>query len=65
VTDTSVSQSLGAPFSELTGQPTPVEFRVPVSITAAPIIGLPLAASLEQPPIVTTTLEATATVTAT
>ena len=37
VTDTPVSRSLGATFSELTGQPTPPELQVPVPTTAAPI----------------------------
>ena len=35
VTDTLVSRSLGATFSELIGQPTPPELRVPVSSTVA------------------------------
>jgi len=37
VTDTPVSRSLGATFSELTWHPTPPELRVPVPTTAAPI----------------------------
>ena len=35
VTDTPVSRSLGATFSELTGQPTPLELRVPASSVVA------------------------------
>ena len=37
VTDTPVSQSLGATFSELTGQPTPLDLHVPVPSIVAPI----------------------------
>ena len=37
--DTSVSKSLGATFSELTGQPTPPELHVPGLSTVAPITG--------------------------
>ena len=39
VTDTLVSSSLGATFSELTGQPTPPELRVPVPTIVAPVTG--------------------------
>ena len=39
VTDTLVSRSLGATFSELTGQPTPPELRVPAPTTVAPVTG--------------------------
>ena len=39
VTDTLVSRSHSATFSELTGQPTPPELRVPVSSTVAPVTG--------------------------
>jgi len=54
VTDTPVSRSLGATFSEFTGQPTPLELRVPAPSTVAPVTGttetLPSSiASLEQP----------------
>ena len=35
VTDTLVSRSIGATFSELTGQPTPLELRVPAPTTVA------------------------------
>ena len=34
---TLVSRSLGASFSELTGQPTPLELHVPVPSIVAPI----------------------------
>ena len=57
VADTLVSRSLGVTFSELIGQPTPPELRVPVSSTVALVIGttemLPSSvASLEPPAIV-------------
>jgi hypothetical protein len=70
VTDTPVSRSLGATFNELIGQPTPPEFQVFASTTAAPVTGttetIPSSVALtEPPPIVTTTLEATTTVSAT
>ena len=57
VLDTLVSRSLGATFSELTGQPTPPELHVPGLSTVAPITGttetLPsLVASSEPPAIV-------------
>ena len=39
VTDTLVSWSLGATFSELTGQPTPPELRVPAPTIVALVIG--------------------------
>ena len=39
VLDTSVSRSLGATFSELTGQPTPPYLHVPGPSIIAPIIG--------------------------
>ena len=39
VTDTLVSRSLGATFSELTGQPTPLELRVPAPSIVAPVTG--------------------------
>ena len=35
VTDTLVSRSLGATFSELIGQPTPLELRVPIPTIVA------------------------------
>ena len=37
--DTPASRSLGATFSELIGQPTPLELRVPVPTTVAPVTG--------------------------
>ena len=68
VTDTPVSRSLGATFSELTGQPTPPKLQVPVPTTTALFIGttetIPSSvASFEPPQIVTPTLEASATAT--
>ena len=39
VTNTPVSRSLGATFSELTGQPTPPDLHVPGPSTVAPITG--------------------------
>ena len=68
VTDTLVSRSLGATFSELTGQPTPLVFRVSGPTTAAPVtetteIILSSVASFEPPQTVTPTLEASATAT--
>ena len=54
VTDTPVSRSLGATFSELTGQPTPLELHVPGPSTVAPITGttqmLPLSVASLEPP---------------
>ena len=65
-----VSRSLSATFSELTGQPTPLVFRVPIPTTAAPITGtiemiLLSVASSEPPQRVNPTLEISATATAT
>lgn len=37
--DTLVSRSLAATFSELTGQPTPPEFQLPVPTIVALVIG--------------------------
>jgi hypothetical protein len=70
VIDTPVSQSLGATFSELIGQPTPPEFRVFASTTVVPVTRttemiLSFVALIEPPPIVTTTHEAIATVSVT
>ena len=72
VTDTPVSRSLGATFSELIGQPTPPEFRAHAPTTVAPVIGttkmIPSSIASSEPPLtVTATLEvlATATVEAT
>ena len=39
VTDTLVSRSLGATFSELIGKPTPPKLQVPIPTTVAPVIG--------------------------
>ena len=54
VTNTLVSRSLGATFSELTGQPTSLELRVPVSSTVAPVTGttemLPSSVASLEPP---------------
>ena len=54
VTDTPVSRSLGTTFSELTGQPTPPELRVPTPSTVAPITGttemLPSYVASSEPP---------------
>ena len=69
VTDTPVSQSLGATFSELIGQPTPPKLQVPITTIVAPVIDttetIPSSvASSEPPQTVTPTLEASATMTA-
>ena len=63
MTDTLVSRSLSATFSELIGQPTPPVFQVSVPTTAAPVTEttkmIPSSvASSEPPQIVTPTLEA-------
>ena len=39
VTDTLISRSLGTTFNELIGQPTPLEFQVPIPTTAALVTG--------------------------
>ena len=68
---TLVSRSLGASFSELTGQPTPPELHVPGPSIVAPIIGttemLPsLVASSEQAvPVLDPTQTASASLPAT
>ena len=53
---TLVSRSLGASFSELTGQPTPLELHVPVPTTIAPVTGttetLPSSVASSEPTIV-------------
>ena len=66
MTDTPVSRSLGATFSELTGQPTPPKLRVPIPTTVGPVAGttetIPSSvASSEPPQTVTPILEASAT----
>ena len=54
VTDTLVSRSLGATFSELTGQPTSSELRVPGPSTVTLVIGtiemLPSSVASSEPP---------------
>ena len=68
VTDTLVSRSLSATFSELTGQPTPPELQVPIPSIVSPVIRTtemipsPVASS-EPPQTVTPTLEVLATAT--
>ena len=53
VPDTLVSRSLGATFSELIGQPTPLELHVPGPSTIAPVTGttkmLPSSVALSEP----------------
>ena len=66
--DTLVSRSLGATFSELIGQPTPLELRVPVPTIAAPVTRTTemissSVASSEPPQTVNPTLEPSATAT--
>ena len=66
VMDTLVFRSLSATFSELTGQPTPLELRVPIPTTVALVTRttkmIPSSvASSEPPQTVTPTLEASAT----
>ena len=66
--DTPVSWSLGATFSELIGQPTPLELKASLPTSIAPVIEMipssePQPQPVIQPPlIVTTTLEAPTTV---
>ena len=54
VPDTLVSKSLGATFSELTGQPTPPELRAPGPSTVAPVTRtietLPSSVASSEPP---------------
>ena len=69
--DTSVSRSLGATFSELTGQPTPPYLYVLDPSTVAPIIGttetLPssVASSEQAVPVIDLTQTASASLPAT
>ena len=68
MTDTLVSRSLSATFSELTGQSTPPVFRVPVPTTTALVTEttetIPSSVTSSEPPqTVTPTLEALATAT--
>ena len=65
VTDIPISRSLGATFSELIGQPTPLVFRVLAPTIAAPVTGttetIPSSIASSEPPLtVTTTLEVSA-----
>ena len=64
MTDTPVSRSLGATFSELTGQTTPLELRDPIPTTIAPMTGttetIPSSVALFEP--VTSVVSATAIV---
>ena len=67
MTDTLVSRSLSATFSELIGQPTPPVFQVPIPTIAALVTRttemIPSSiASSEPPQTVTPTLVASATV---
>ena len=54
VTDTPVFRSLGATFSELIGQPTPLDLYVPSPSTVAPITGttetIPSSVASSEPP---------------
>ena len=54
--ETSVSRSLGASFSELTGMPTPPYLHVPSPSTVAPVTGttemLPSSVASSEPTIV-------------
>ena len=64
--NTSISRSLGATFSELTGQPTPPEFRARAPTIATPITGttktIPSSVASSEPPLtVTPTPEVSAT----
>ena len=66
VTDIPISRSLGATFSELIGQPTTPQFRVPTPTTAALVTGttetiLSSVASSKPPLTVTSTLEVSVT----
>ena len=66
VTDTLVSRSLGATFSELIGQPTPPKLHVPVPTTATPVTEttepIPLSVASSEPhQTINPTLEAPAT----
>ena len=65
VTDTLVSRSPGATFSELTRQPTPLELRVPVPTIVAPVTRttktLPSSVASSEPPPIVILLESQAT----
>ena len=62
---TPVSRSLGASFSELTGQPTPLELHVPGPSTVAPITRttetLPSSVASLEPPATVIPVESQAT----
>jgi len=64
VTDTPVSRSLGATFSELIGQPIPPELRVPGPSTVAPVTGatetLPSLVTSSEPPAIVRPVESQA-----
>ena len=64
VTDTLVSRSLGATFSELTGKPTPLELRVPAPTTVALVTGttetLPSSVASSEPPTLVIPVESQA-----
>ena len=69
-TNTPISRSLGATFSELIGQLTPPEFRVFAPTIAAPVTEttemIPSSIASSKPPLtVTPTFEVSTTVTAT
>ena len=65
VPDTLVSRSLGATFSELTGQPTPPYLHVTGPSTVAPITGtietLPSPVASSEPPAIVIPVESQAT----
>ena len=65
VTDTLVSRSLGATFSELTGQPTSPDLHVPVPTTIALVTGttetLPSSVASSEPAATVVPIESQAT----
>ena len=65
MTDTLVSRSLGATFSELIGQPTPPELFVLAPTIVAPVTGttetLPSSVASSEPPPTVIPLESQAT----
>ena len=65
VLDTPVSRSLGATFSEFTGQPTSLELHVPAPSIVAPITGitemLPSTITSSEPPASVIPVESWAT----
>ena len=62
--DTPVSRSLGATFSELIGQPTPLDLHVPSPSIVAPITGttktLPSSVASSEPPALVIPIESQA-----